>query len=87
MTVLGAGVLWFGWFGFNAGSALAAGPIAALALMTTQVATGAGALDLGVRRMEDPGQTDDPGRCFRRLGRSGRHYSRLPVSLPPSGRL
>ncbi len=44
MTVLGAGVLWFGWFGFNAGSALAAGPIAALALMTTQVATGAGAL-------------------------------------------
>jgi ammonium transporter, Amt family len=44
MTVLGAGVLWFGWFGFNAGSALAAGPIAALAMMTTQVATGAGAL-------------------------------------------
>ncbi|KAB2889801.1 MAG: ammonium transporter [Desulfobulbaceae bacterium] len=44
MTVLGAGILWFGWFGFNAGSALSAGPIAALALMTTQVATGAGAL-------------------------------------------
>lgn len=44
MTVLGAGILWFGWFGFNAGSALTAGPIAALALMTTQLATGAGAL-------------------------------------------
>jgi Amt family ammonium transporter len=44
MTVLGAGLLWFGWFGFNAGSALAAGPIAVLALMTTQIATGAGAL-------------------------------------------
>lgn len=44
MTVLGAGLLWFGWFGFNAGSALSAGPIAVLALMTTQVATGAGAL-------------------------------------------
>jgi Amt family ammonium transporter len=44
MTILGAGILWFGWFGFNAGSALAAGPLAALALFTTQVATGAGAI-------------------------------------------
>lgn len=44
MTVLGAGLLWFGWFGFNAGSALSAGPIAVLALFTTQVATGTGAL-------------------------------------------
>jgi len=44
MTVLGAAILWFGWFGFNAGSALTAGPIAALALMTTQLATGVGAL-------------------------------------------
>ena len=44
LTVLGAGVLWFGWFGFNAGSALSAGPVAVLALMTTQVATGAGLL-------------------------------------------
>jgi len=44
MTILGAGVLWFGWFGFNAGSALSAGPLAALALFTTQVATGAGAI-------------------------------------------
>lgn len=44
MTVLGAGLLWFGWFGFNAGSALGASPVAVLALFTTQVATGAGAL-------------------------------------------
>jgi Amt family ammonium transporter len=37
-TLLGAGLLWFGWFGFNAGSALAASPVAALAFTTTLLA-------------------------------------------------
>jgi Amt family ammonium transporter len=44
MTLLGAGLLWFGWFGFNAGSALSAGGGAALAFTTTQTAAAAGAL-------------------------------------------
>ncbi|OJH42864.1 ammonia channel protein [Cystobacter ferrugineus] len=44
MTVMGAGLLWFGWFGFNAGSSLSAGPLAALAFVTTHVAAGAAAL-------------------------------------------
>jgi Amt family ammonium transporter len=44
MTVLGAGLLWFGWFGFNAGSALAANGIAALALVTTNTAAAMAAL-------------------------------------------
>ncbi|PTL83994.1 ammonium transporter [Vitiosangium sp. GDMCC 1.1324] len=44
MTVMGAGLLWFGWFGFNAGSALSAGKVAALAFVTTHVAAGAAAL-------------------------------------------
>jgi len=37
-VLLGSGLLWFGWFGFNAGSALAASPIAGLAFVTTMLA-------------------------------------------------
>jgi Amt family ammonium transporter len=44
MTILGASILWLGWFGFNAGSALAAGEISTLAFFTTQVAAGTAAL-------------------------------------------
>ena len=40
-TVLGAALLWFGWFGFNAGSALGANELAANAFVTTHVATAA----------------------------------------------
>src|ERR1700722_15390097 len=43
LTLLGAGLLWFGWFGFNAGSELAADGTAALAFMNTQIATAAAA--------------------------------------------
>ena len=38
MTVLGAGLLWFGWFGFNAGSALSSGTLATIAFLTTHMA-------------------------------------------------
>jgi Amt family ammonium transporter len=41
MTVLGAGLLWFGWFGFNAGSAVAANGLAANAFIVTNTAAAA----------------------------------------------
>ncbi|MCQ8893107.1 MAG: ammonium transporter [Methanolinea sp.] len=44
MTLLGAALLWFGWFGFNAGSALAANDIAATAFLVTNTSAAAGAL-------------------------------------------
>ncbi|MEU7755799.1 ammonium transporter [Micromonospora sp. NPDC049101] len=44
LVMLGSGLLWFGWFGFNAGSALAANGTASVAFMNTQVAAGAGLL-------------------------------------------
>jgi Amt family ammonium transporter len=44
MTVLGAGLLWFGWFGFNAGSALTAGGLAASAFVATNTAAAAATL-------------------------------------------
>ena len=43
MAVLGAALLWFGWFGFNAGSALTAGGLAASAFVATHIATAAAA--------------------------------------------
>jgi Amt family ammonium transporter len=44
MTLTGAGILWFGWFGFNAGSALTSGWLAALAFFTTHCGAAGGAL-------------------------------------------
>ncbi len=44
MTLLGAGLLWFGWFGFNAGSALSCNSVAASAFVATHMAAAAGGL-------------------------------------------
>jgi Amt family ammonium transporter len=54
LVLIGSGLLWFGWFGFNAGSSLAANGLAALAFMNTQVATAAAVLGwLAVEKLRD----------------------------------
>ena len=66
MTMIGASMLWFGWFGFNAGSALEANGFAALAFMNTYLATACAVLVVDVRRVAAQGQAVD---ARRRLGR------------------
>lgn len=82
LTVTGAGFLWFGWFGFNAGSAIAAeapaaGPVAGLAFATTQTAAAAGALSWIVDRgrVHANGTLHESGPVFGDSGRARRHYA------------
>ena len=54
LVLLGAGMLWFGWFGFNAGSAVAANNTAGIAFINTQIATAAAVLSwLLVEKLRD----------------------------------
>ena len=54
LVLLGAGLLWLGWYGFNVGSEVAADDVAATVLFNTTVATGAGIVSwLGVEKLRD----------------------------------
>ena len=82
LVMIGTGILWFGWFGFNAGSALAANGQAAQAFMNTFLAAAAAGL-AWVRRRVGPRRPPDQPR--RRLGHRRRprgDHARPPASCP-----
>ena len=85
LTLIGASLLWVGWFGFNAGSAGAADGRAGMAMLVTQMATAAAALELDVRGMGQPRQAQ---RARHRLGRGrglGGHYAGVRLRRSHAG--
>ena len=61
MTVLGTGILWFGWFGFNAGSALGANGLAASAFLATNLGAAAGACGWALMDLRKEGRSTTLG--------------------------
>ena len=76
-VVLGAALLWFGWFGFNAGSAITAGGLAANAFVVTNTAAAAGALTWMAHELVADREAQRRGRGLRRRGRAGGHHAGL----------
>ena len=74
-ALVGAALLWVGWFGFNAGSALAANGTAGMAILVTQVATAAAAHVVDGPGVGGPRQAERARRCYRRHRRAGRNYA------------
>ena len=74
-VLLGTGMLWFGWFGFNAGSALAANDTAVLAFATTNTASAAAMLGWVFFDMVRGRKPSAHGRLHRRGRRPGRHHA------------
>ena len=75
LTLIGASLLWVGWFGFNAGSAVAADGRAGMAMAATQIATAAAALGLDVRRVDHQGQAQRARHRLRRGRGIGRDHA------------
>ena len=81
MTLLGAGLLWFGWFGFNGGSALAANGMAVNAIVVTNTAAAAGALSWMVVKL-DQRQAEFTGDGDRGCCRAGYYHSNGRIRNP-----
>ena len=82
MTMIGASLLWVGWFGFNAGSNLEANGTTALAFVNTMVATAGAALSWLLSRMDRQGQAVVAGHLLRRGGRPGGGHARFGLCRP-----
>ena len=74
LTMIGASLLWVGWFGFNAGSAVTSGGRAGMAFAATHIATAGAALGLDGRRVAEQRQAVALGHRLGRRGRAGRHH-------------
>ncbi len=82
MTLIGAAMLWFGWFGFNAGSALAADAAAGMAMAVTQVSAVFGAAGWLACEKIAGHKRFRFGAGFRRGFRSGRHHPAVGFTGP-----
>ena len=82
MSMIGASLLWVGWFGFNAGSNLEANGTTALAFVNTMVATAAAALSWLLVRMDGQGQALAAGPHLRRGGGPRRGHAGVGLCRP-----
>ena len=86
LTLIGTGILWFGWAGFNAGSALAANGLAAQAILNTFIAASAGHARLGHARVGE-GRQAHHARCGVGRGRRpGRDHALRRLRRDVAGR-
>ena len=87
LTVTGAGLLWVGWFGFNAGSALAANGLAVSAFVATHLGAAAAALTWISAEWWIARQADRARRGQRRGRRTGRDHARVGITSAAGARM
>ena len=85
LSLIGAGLLWVGWFGFNAGSALRAGTLATSAFAATHFSAAAAALSWAAMRMVAQGQTQRARRGVRHGRGTGHRHARVGIRLGAVG--
>ncbi len=78
-AILGAALLWFGWFGFNAGSALTSGELAVSAFISTHMAAAGAAVAWAVLEWIVATTPDGAGPHLRGHRRSGDRHAGLPA--------